>query len=1020
MIEQSKVLEETLENRVSMYGLMQAVFGEVPSRDLLDQLGETELLEDVKSEYMRLLVGPGGLKAYPWGSTYLDVEKMLFGESTAAVRRTYEAYGFVAHETLRVAEDHVAIELRFMMQMSLWAQEALANRDEDRMQYYLEGQRRFIREHMMLWVPQYAEAMVQIEGAKFYPKFAQDVVDFLGQDLDYLERVCTGERATEDEGEYSEQISDEGKWVSAACWHNCGGRCVNKVLIKEGAVVRQKTDDSHDDSYEYPQQRACVRGHAQQQQCFGADRIKYPMKRKHWEPITGGNKALRGQDEWEIITWDEAFRLVAAEFRHIKENYGNRAFLETGWGAKNSAKVLNLYGGHTWNWDTSSYGSYLLGLSKIGLPPYGQGTANDRFDLLNAETIVLHGSNPAWSAAGNPAFLFYKAYEQGAKFVVIGPDYNASAQLYDAKWLRVRTGTDTAFLLGVTYEMLRLDEAGEDLIDWAFLHKYSIGFDAESMPKDAKTNENFKDYVLGKYDNIPKTPEWASEICGTPVEDITWYARTLTKHQKVMLLFTYGAARNNGAENLPQLFHTIGMMGGHAGKSGHAIGSSYARHAGNTGPLLVGAGDAGLPTIPNTVDDAIPAPQVWTAVLGGQYRYVGDVWFGGLKQGEEREIDIRCIFHDASAYLQTGMNMTGGIMAHRQVDFVVSKAQFYNTQAKYSDIILPVTTEWETVGGFSAGNREMIVCYEQVTPPLFEAKTDQEIDCGIAKALGLNPQDMYPISEKQQFFNKIAGCWYRDDKGNQQTLVTITPKDIRKWECEGTPQGGIITIDELLERGGYQVPRHQGDAYGFIGWEDFVRDPKGHPLPSASGKFEIYSQAKADELNGLGFDTVDYKPYPHYIVPKVGYETTFRKGDIKGEKGEYPYLLFNPHYLRRSHGVFDNCPWLRESWPNPVFLNAQDASSKGIQNGDTVLVYNAYGKVLRQAALLETLMPGIVGIPHGSWVDMDEKTGIDKGGADNILVGPVVAGMGISGYNNFNCNFEKYEGDAITPDYLKP
>ena len=28
----------------------------------------------------------------------------------------------------------------------------------------------------------------------------------------------------------------EGQWVTAACWHNCGGRCLNKVLVVEGKV----------------------------------------------------------------------------------------------------------------------------------------------------------------------------------------------------------------------------------------------------------------------------------------------------------------------------------------------------------------------------------------------------------------------------------------------------------------------------------------------------------------------------------------------------------------------------------------------------------------------------------------------------------------------------------------------------------------------------------------------------------------------------------------------------------------
>ena len=57
-------------------------------------------------------------------------------------------------------------------------------------------------------------------------------------------------------------IEEGGKWISAACWHNCGGRCMNKVMVKDGVVVRQKTDDTHEDSFDYPQQRGCVRGKA--------------------------------------------------------------------------------------------------------------------------------------------------------------------------------------------------------------------------------------------------------------------------------------------------------------------------------------------------------------------------------------------------------------------------------------------------------------------------------------------------------------------------------------------------------------------------------------------------------------------------------------------------------------------------------------------------------------------------------------------------------------------------------------
>jgi len=110
----------------------------------------------------------------------------------------------------------------------------------------------------------------------------------------------------------------EDKWVTAACWHNCGGRCLIKAQVSDGIVTRVKTDDTHPDSPDFPQQRGCARGRSQRMQAFSADRLKYPMKRKNWEP-GGGNKELRGKDEWVRISWDEALDIVASEFKRAKK-----------------------------------------------------------------------------------------------------------------------------------------------------------------------------------------------------------------------------------------------------------------------------------------------------------------------------------------------------------------------------------------------------------------------------------------------------------------------------------------------------------------------------------------------------------------------------------------------------------------------------------------------------------------------------------------------------------------------------
>lgn len=158
-------------------------------------------------------------------------------------------------------------------------------------------------------------------------------------------------------------------------------------------------------------------------------------------------------------------------------------------------------------------------------------------------------------------------------------------------------------------------------------------------------------------------------------------------------------------------------------------------------------------------------------------------------------------------------------------------------------------------------------------------------------------------------------------------------------------------------------------------------------------------------VNQMGFSHIE--PIPTYIAPENGYESTFSDWQA-GTKGDYPMQVINPHYLRRSHTVFDNVPWLREAWANPVFLNADDADASGIADGDTVLIESPFGATLRNASLSQRIRPGVVGLPHGAWVDVDEETGIDKAGADNYLTGQVATGQGVSGFNSMNCRISKY------------
>jgi anaerobic dimethyl sulfoxide reductase subunit A len=804
----------------------------------------------------------------------------------------------------------------------------------------------------------------------------------------------------------------DGQWVSAACWHNCGGRCVNKVLVRDGVIIRQKTDDTHEDTMNFPQQRACVRGRSQRNQVLATDRLKYPMKRTSWMPGGGANAngQNRGTDEWERISWDEAISYISEEVKRVVDTYGNRAIF--GLGGSVTSKTIASYGGFIPRWGTTSQGSWTYTPDCVGNTNSGN---NDRFDFNNCDYIVLGGENPVWSSAGLPGYFAKSFKDAGVKFIGIDPFYNDTYALLDAEWIPIRPSTDIALYLGIAYKMIELDPA-EGLIDWDYLNRCTIGFDAEHMPEGEDPAGNFRDYVLGTYDGVPKTAEWASEICGVSAESIEKLARILGKDNKVALLAATAAARTQSSDSLPQVFITVGAMGGHFGKSGHMCGANYHSNAFTGGPSLVSAGSAGLPSIKNPIaeTDKICDAELWNAINAGSYTMAGD---GAVKTpGEVKDIDIKIIYHDNRALLQTCDGQMSGIEAHRKVDLVVSHAMFMTTNAQYSDIVLPLTSQWEREGGFLTGNREMIIVHTRVIDPLYECKSDDEIAYLLAEALGLDPLEIYPISEKQQFMNQLLGATTAES-GEKEPLVTITAEDLAQWGCEGEPQEGKIALADFLAQGVYQVPRSPGDNFGYIAYENFVKDPEANPLESESGKMEIYCRKLREDINGIGYSTIE--AIPTYAVPPEGFEATFSDWASK-TKGEFPYQVFNPHYLRRSHTVFDNVQWLREAWPNPAFISSTDAKEKGVVSGDTVLITSKHGKSLRTACVTERFMPGVIGLPHGAWVDIDPATGIDSAGSDNCLTGCVPTGQGTSGWNTCICNMEKYSGPTLTPDIDLP
>ncbi len=178
---------------------------------------------------------------------------------------------------------------------------------------------------------------------------------------------------------------------------------------------------------------------------------------------------------------------------------------------------------------------------------------------------------------------------------------------------------------------------------------------------------------------------------------------------------------------------------------------------------------------------------------------------------------------------------------------------------------------------------------------------------------------------------------------------------------------------------------------------------------------ELYWRRLEEQTSRAGWGVVS--PVPEYVDDqKFGYKATFANYEAR-EKGPYPFQLFNPHYPRTAHAHFDNVLELREAFKRPLFISLEDAESLGIETGDTVLVENDYGRVVRQACVTNRIMPGVVGLPHGGWFEMDEQ-GNDLGGSGATLCGSVTGGTGVSGYNTQICSVTKVDGSP--EDWERP
>ncbi|MBN3190821.1 molybdopterin-dependent oxidoreductase [Pectobacterium brasiliense] len=726
----------------------------------------------------------------------------------------------------------------------------------------------------------------------------------------------------------------------SACLVNCGSRCPLKVIVKDDRIVRIEPEDAKDDSiFGEHQIRPCLRGRSNRWRVYSPDRIKYPMKRV----------GKRGEGKFKRISWEEATAFVASEMKRIAEKYGNEAIYYN----YQSGAYYHNQGTHAWKRLLNLTGGYLnyhntYSTAQIATAtPYTHGTyVGSHFtQIAHSDLVVFFGLNLSetrMSGGGQVEELRRALEASQARVVIIDPRYTDSVITEHAEWLAIRPTTDAALVAGLAHTLIT-----ENLIDEAQINRYSVGFDASTLPASATPNASYKDYILGTGpDGITKTPEWAANVTSIPATRIRQLAREIAGARACYIGQGWGPQRHANGEQTVRAIQTLPALTGHFGLPGT-----------NNGNWPYGT-PYGVPTLPvgsNPIKTSIPC-YLWTDAILNPEKMTATTM--GVKGVDKLRAGIKMVVNQAGQAL---LNQHGDINRTRKIladdtlcETIVVIDNHMTPSAKFADILLPETSYLEAEdlvdSSYSTGSHNYMIAIQKTITPMWEVRSTYDICADIADHLGL----------KEKFTEgRTQAQWV--EKHYQQ----VKEKRAYLPEWSVAKEKGVIDQQIATEK----------QSIAFL---DFRADPQANPLKTPSGKIEIYSEALAKLAQTWTLPEGDrIPPIPEFCVVRESHLN-------KTMTAKYPLQLSGFHTKGHTHSTYSNVQFLHEAAPDEVWINPIDAAARQLKSGDRVRVFNDRGVVEIPCKVTQRILPGVAAMPQGAWTRLDSM-GVDVGGCINTL-----------------------------------
>lgn len=722
------------------------------------------------------------------------------------------------------------------------------------------------------------------------------------------------------------------------CRGNCNGGCRLKITVRNGKVVKTTMAEMPADSHN----RICAKGISHLQRIYSPRRIKHPMKRV----------GERGSGQWQQITWDEAIQEICTSWKNIQSKYGKNS-VAFSFGSGNMSiyaynfpgKLQNLMGASQVN--LSYDNTVILNQPLMTGVSYAY-TANDPADLVNSKCIILWAANPALAQIQNWHFIA-KAKKNGAKLIVIDPNYTVSASKADIH-LAIRPGTDAALTMGMINMVV--EQGWEDLnflkkstvapflvksSDGKFLRASDLGVLAPDAKDEAIVmGENGATGVVSAvsdpvlhgtfningievttaYDLLLKkcaewTPEKVAEICNLPVDDIKEVVRLYATSGPATIYTGLGVDHYTNGHYSYYGFTSLAAVTGNMGKKGAFCGWPLCI------PQLI---------IMNTADLAPEGSQPGPTIPGPVYpKVVKEKDYYGTP------VDLKSLYIYGHNPVANQTQRKAWVEAFNEMELIVVADIQETDTTRYADIVLPVTHWFETMDVMGI-NSPFMLYQEQAIAPLFEAKDDFEITNLLGRGMGFG--EYFTRTKEQQYelaldhdHAKAIHCTFKDLKDKKAVLVSPAPD--------------------------------------YVFGEDGV-------FGTRSGRVEFYLESPAP-FQGIVWEkdfNIDNERMVHFQPPYEAWPEDIGKYQKNALADKYPLVFTTERNRLKTHTQFGHNPWLLEIDPEPVVrLNPKDAAERSIAEGDYVRIFNDRGHVVVKAVISVGVHQGVILMPKGWELD---------------------------------------------------